>query len=139
MTDEVFDLDAVAAEVEGDPLEFTFRGESWSIKHMKAFGRNTKRLLSSLSENDDDGAVDLMFSKGMGEERYERWKEIDPGIGVEEALFNRWLEHCGLSRGKSESSADSSASTETPSKPVSKPRTRSASAGSSTARSRRAG
>jgi hypothetical protein len=119
MTDEVFDLDAAAAEAEGAPLEFTFCGERWSIKHMKAFGRHTKRALSAIGGNDDDAAVDLMLSTGMGAERYERWKQLDPGIGVEEALLDRWLEHCGLSRGKSESSTDSSVTTETPSTPAS--------------------
>lgn len=126
---EVFDLDAVAAEAEGAPLEFDFHGERWSIKHMKSFGRATKKLLANIG-NDDD-AVDIMLTKGMGKERYKRWQEIDPGIGVEEALLDRWLEHCGMSRGKSSDSTGSSENTEPPSMPVSSPSTGSASEPSS--------
>jgi hypothetical protein len=126
---QVFDLDAVAAEAEGAPLEFTFRGEQWSIKHMKSFGRATKRLLANIGSDDD--AVDVMLTKGMGEERYRRWQEIDPGIGVEEALLEKWLEHCGMSRGKLPDSTGSSESTEQPSTPAFSPNTDSASPTSS--------
>jgi hypothetical protein len=134
MTDEVFDLDALAAEATSRALRFTYAGREWQLAHVTDFDwRVTRDGISG-----DMEAVDTIFRRGLGAEQYAQWEQVEQPTHVVSALFDRWLEHCGLSRGKSESSTDSSESTEKPLKPASKPRTKSASAGSSTARSRRA-
>jgi hypothetical protein len=134
MSDQVFDLDAVAAEAQGKPLRFKYAGREWTIKHISAFDwRITKDGISG-----DMEAVALIFRKGMGEEQYAEWEKVDQPAELVGVLFDQWLKHCGLSRGKSPDSTDSSESTGQPSKPASKRPTKSASRASSTGRSRRA-
>lgn len=133
MSDEVFDLDAVAAEAQGKAFRFKYEEREWTIRHISAFDwRITKDGI-----NGDMEAVNLIFEKGMGAEQFADWQQVNQPAELMGALFDRWLKHCGLDAGKSPASRPSSKSTAKRSKPASPRATRaSGSATSSKVRSR---
>jgi hypothetical protein len=136
MTEQVKDYDkTVGAEAGKRAFRFQYEGREWSMRHIRDFDW---RLLREGAIGGDMEAVDKVFRKGMGKDQYADWEQVEQSTALLDAIFDDYLEHCGLSRGKSESSTDSSETTEKPSKRASKPRTRSTSPGSTTARSRRA-
>lgn len=134
------DLDAVVAEAEGAPYRFRLRGQRWEIKHVQAFGRKNAELLRAF-DGDNEAAMELVFSVGMGGPRYKEWQDQDPEIGVlaEVTVLNKWLKHCGLDAGKSEGSDSSSENTEEQSTPPSEPATPASTSASSSRASSRSG
>lgn len=127
MSEDVFDLDAVAAEATGAPLRFTYRGQEWTLAHMTGVDW---RIIDAANEGDME-AIRKAFRYGMGEEQATRFDEVPQTIAAMTALFRRWLKHNGLTEGESEASPDSSASTARPSKPASRPATRASGSGTS--------
>lgn len=135
MTDEVFDLDAVAAEAENRRFSFKYGDRTWTMRHLTDFDWRIARD----GIGGDVEAVDRAFREGLGPEQYAEFEQLQQSASVAGALFDAWLKHCGLSRGKSPSSTSSSPSTKTPSKRASRSATRGSASGTSTkARSRSA-
>ena len=117
---EVFDLDVIAKEVTEEQLLFRYVGRDWTLDHIRNFDyRITKDGVGG-----DMEAVALSLRYGMGDEQFAEFQKLKLPMAVLDALFDRWLEHCGLNRGKSPDSTDSSESTEKPSKPRSRRTTR---------------
>lgn len=127
MSDDVFDLDAVAAEETKEPLRFTWHGQEWTLAHMTGMDW---RVIESANSGDID-AIRKAFRYGMGEEQAARFDELPQPIAAMTKLFGRWLDHNGLTEGESSASPDSSGSTAGPSKRPSKRTTRASGSGSS--------
>lgn len=125
---EVFDLDAVMAESANEPLRFTYAGREWTLDHIQNFDWRVIRG----GIGGDLEAVVASMRMGMGDEQYAEFDKLKQPVFALDKLFDAWLEHCGLSRGKSPDSTDSSESTEKPSKPASRRATRAS--GSATSR-----
>lgn len=140
MSAEVYDLDAVAAEVAKEPFPFNYQGREWVLAHLSDVDWR-------LVEEADKGsitAIRAVIHAGFGcvhdgdnVEHSEQAREFDKRpqpISAMTALFNRWLAHAGLREGESPASPDSSGSTAGPSNRASRRATKSTSAGSSRAR-----
>lgn len=127
MSDDVFDLDAVAAEATKEPLRFTYRGQEWTLAHMTGVDWR----VIDLANTGDIEAIRKAFRYGMGEEQAARFDELPQPIAAMTSLFRRWLDHNGLTEGESPASPDSSGSTAGPSKQRSKRTTRASGSGSS--------
>lgn len=127
------DYDAIAAEAEKRAFTFPYAGRTWRIRRQEDIDwRLLKRSITG-----DVEAVDAIFEHGMGPDQYAAWGDVDQMKSVVSAIFQDYMEFCGIDPGKSENSTGSSESTETPSRPASKRPTRSTSRTSSPARSRR--
>lgn len=137
MTEQVKSYAHLAAEATRRAFRFQLEdgGREWTIRHVRDFDY---RLARDGAIGGDLEAVAVVFRKGMGDEQYADWEQVEQPPDLLNAIFEDYLNHCGLSSGKSESSTPSSPSTETPSKRASKRPTKSTSRASSTARSRRA-
>lgn len=124
---EVFNLDAIAAEADSRAFRFTYEGREWRMRHMKDFDWRLARD----GIGGDLEAIDRAFREGLGPEQHAEFEKLQQSTNVATALFEAWLTHCGLSRGKSSSSAPSSASTGKPSKRASRSTTRGSGSGTS--------
>jgi hypothetical protein len=108
MTEEVFDLDALAAEAEQHPFKFTFGGEEYERPPMD---------MKLATEIDGLSMVEV-FRKLLGDEQWDRivasTSRLTQPMFV--ALLDRWESHYGSSLGESRASRRSSQSTARPSK-----------------------
>lgn len=95
-----FDLDAVANEAEGEPFEFTFGGESYTLA-----ASVDVRAAAMLQV----GRLDTAFRLMLGEEQWERMT-ASPAVfnGKKlDALLDAYGKHIGISLGESAASTDS--------------------------------
>lgn len=129
MASEVFDLDAVAAEVVKEPMPFTWEGQQWTLAHMTGVDWRVMEMATA----GDIEAMQKAFRYAMGPEQAKRFDKVPQPLAPMKELFKRWLRHNGSSEGESSASPDSSASTAGPSKPPSNSTTDSTSVDSSPA------
>jgi hypothetical protein len=117
---DVFDLDALAAEEEGEPFRFTFGGQEFAAT---AFD---PRALTAFAAGDTVTA----FRRMLGTEQAARFEAIDEPLtmGRLKALVTAWSEHFGLAEGEAKASSRSSKGTGRPSKRTSNGPTASVSA-----------
>lgn len=104
MTDDVFDLDALIAEAEGEPFLFTFGGEKYELPP-----RVDMLALIALDEGRLGDGLRLLF----GEDQWQQIEDSDAVFNDQamEALLQRYFAHLGVELGKSGASSRSSGST----------------------------
>lgn len=90
-----FDLDAVEAEVAGEPFSFDFGGHTYALPHVQDVDR--KVLLGA--DQGDVAAMNSLFEIGLGDD-YEQFNAQPMKLRTLEALFKAWLAHCGLEPGE---------------------------------------
>jgi hypothetical protein len=117
---EVYDLDAVAAEIVREPFRFRYGGREWEFAHMADVDW---RVISAADTGDMD-AVKSAFRVALGDQVKEFDKLPQP-ISVMNDLFGRWMAHSGLNEGESPASPVSSGSTAGPSNRASRRATKS--------------
>lgn len=113
MTDDVFDLDALAAEARGEPFRFRFGGDDYemppNVDIRAALAANEGRILDA-------------FSILLGAEQWQRM--LDSESTLDSDLFDKLMQayyaHIGTSVGESRASSSSSKSTAGPSRRTSK-------------------
>lgn len=108
---EVYDLDAVAAEVAKEPFRFRYRGQDWSLAHLS----DVDWRVVSKADTGDLEAVHAALRAGLGDEQWTAWEQVPQPISAMTKLFDRWLHHSGLRAGESPASTDSFESTAGPS------------------------
>jgi hypothetical protein len=126
LNEDMFDLDAVAAEQKAkrQPFPFKFRGQRRELANIYAV---IDLDTIEAAQNNDLSALRKALTDGLGEHA----GEVNVGaMTVDELvpLFERWMESSGATPGESPASSTSSVSTERPSKRTSKGSTGSGSA-----------
>lgn len=113
MTDEVFDLDALAAESEGTPFRFRFGGEEYEMAPAD---------LKWAAVDDGTMTPVQMFQLLLGDEQWQRIVDSDARLTepMFVALLEQWSNHYGVAPGESRASRRSSGRTAGPSKQTSK-------------------
>jgi hypothetical protein len=99
---EAFDLDAVEAEVAGDPFEFTFGGRPYSLPHLQ----DVDRTVLNAADQGDLEAMKAAFRSGLGDD-FDEFDAQPMKLRSLNALFEAWLEHSGLKPGESQASTRS--------------------------------
>jgi hypothetical protein len=119
MADDIFDLDAVAAEGQDEPFRFRFGGEVYEMPPLD---------LRQAAKLDDTGgsAVD-MFRLLLGDEQWQRMEAAEARLTQPMflELLDRYTKHTGIDLGESPASSRSSRSTAGRSKRISSGTTRS--------------
>lgn len=108
--DEVFDLDAVAHEIEDKGFRFTLKGEQYCMKHPKGIDSKALRMMEvSLSDNASEVEVITQNLKLLlGPEQFERFDKHDLMLGQLGALMERYEAHFGTELPESDASPRSS-------------------------------
>lgn len=112
MTDDVFDLDALAAEADSTPFRFKFGGEEFEIPPMD--------ITWAAIDGSQLSHVD-MFKLLVGDEQWARITASKARLTepLFVALLDKWMAHYGVTLGESRASRRSSKSTARPSKQTS--------------------
>lgn len=118
-TTEPFDLDAVAAEAEHRKFVFTYGGRQWSMLHVRDFDWKITR---DGAISGDVEAINTAFNYALGDQAAD-FEALPRSADVTVQLFDQWVKHSGLSRGKSQSLTPSSPTTAKRSRRVSQPTT----------------
>lgn len=95
-----FDLDAVAAEANGEPFEFTFGGDTYTLPPSVDL-----RVVGALTAGDVTDALRRLLGA-------EQWAKLDASDAVFtadqfKALFDAYLAHCGMTTGEAPASTGS--------------------------------
>lgn len=108
-----FNLDAVATEAAGEPFQFTFGGNTYTLPVEPDLV--TARLLQK-------GQVADALGRLLGPEQWDSLVESDEVFTLShlEALFGAYGEHLGIDMGESPASSSSSKGTARPSKRTSR-------------------
>jgi hypothetical protein len=97
-----FDLDAVEAEAAGEPFDFAYKGHTYTLPHLHDMDR--KVLLAA--DQGERAAMDELFRSGLGDD-YEQFDTQAMKLRTLNALFEKWLRHCGLEPGELQASTRS--------------------------------
>ena len=100
-----FSLDAFDAEEELRPFRFMHGGRRWEFQHLQMLD---VWELAKEAEGGDAGEVIQMFTVALGDkDKVDEFRKIPlPGKKMN-ALYEAWLEHCGVEPGESDGSTDS--------------------------------
>lgn len=92
-SDEVFDLDAVAAESQGTAFRFKLGGEEFTLPAAGDVDWRQAQLLES-------GKIDAALMGMMGEEQYHRFYRHDLTVAAMSKLMERYMAHQGVKPGE---------------------------------------
>lgn len=116
-TAKPYDLQRLYEEKAGDPFQFTWAGEVWTLPNIRMLDIATQERVENLEIG--ASAVDTindLFDDLMGAEQGARWRTVVRPLGMILDLFQAWLEHSQEAMGEPLASESSSKSTGRPSK-----------------------
>ena len=138
---EIYDLDAIYAEVRAEPFRFRWSGRDWELPNFGDIDLRAAGLVAQIEtladEDNKTGTIELLskvFEYSFGEEQAALWAKTAQNVSALMKLFEAWQKHSGTSVGEPSASTGSSPSTGRPSKRTLPATTGSGSRGRSTAR-----
>ncbi len=102
--DDVFDLDAYAAEARQEPFRFRLGGQEFAAAHMRDIN------WQGIAGEEEFGAPRTgheLLKLALGDQ-WEKFEQIGLSSGGYNELQRRWHEHCGIDLGESGASDGSS-------------------------------
>lgn len=98
-----FNLDSAKAEVDLAPFRFQWGGKRWAMTHVQEL--DAWGLIAATGSRDLD-VITKMFQVALGDQ-YESFTEIPLPQYKLQALFDAYMEYCGVDPGESLASTDS--------------------------------
>lgn len=99
-----FNLDQATAEVDLSPFRFQWHGKRWSMAHVQEL--DAWGLIAATGSRDLD-VITKMFEVALGEEQHREFASIKLPQYKLQALFDAYMDFCGVDPGESLASTDS--------------------------------
>jgi hypothetical protein len=101
---DVFNLDAVKAEVDLTPFKFTFKGRPYEIPHLSDL--DAFHMLTAFGEKGEAVGLFNVLRRALGDKEEQLRKAGMRGWQFNQ-LLKAWQKHAGVEPGESEGSTDS--------------------------------
>lgn len=99
-----FNLDAHKAEVDLTPFRFQWGGKRWEMAHVQEL--DSWGLIAATGGRELD-VITKMFEVAQGEEQFAEFSKKPLPQYKLQALFDAYMDHCGVDPGESLASTDS--------------------------------
>jgi hypothetical protein len=96
----VFNLDTFQAEGELKPFSVNFGSQLYEFRHLDeldGFG-----VLEAFTQGEAQSTLDVL-RMALGDEKFNEFRKKRPSRAMLDALIKRYLRHCGIDLGKSNS------------------------------------